>query len=109
MTYVFPAALDCLPIDGEFIFSVHSVSYPLKPDVPDICWPCNPETSHVIHYPEMSEISIFDSAYGGKSLLREYGAVLELIQIFTGKKVGWRNMFLCLASKIHNVTKLPSQ
>jgi hypothetical protein len=36
-----------LPIDGKFIISVHSVSYPLKPNVSDICWPRNPEIAYV--------------------------------------------------------------
>jgi GTP-dependent phosphoenolpyruvate carboxykinase len=52
----------------------------------------------------MSEISIFDSAYGRKSLLREHGAVFELIQIFTGKKVGRRNMFGANNSQCHKTS-----
>lgn len=54
----------------EFVRCFHSVGVPLPAEKPIINnWPCNPEKTTIIHFPDPRKVISFGSGYGGNSLL----------------------------------------
>ncbi|CAF4216477.1 unnamed protein product, partial [Rotaria magnacalcarata] len=56
--------------DEEFVKCLHSVGLP-RPHVQKVVnnWPCNPEKTLIVHFPDIRKVISFGSGYGGNSLL----------------------------------------
>ena len=99
MTRMGQSVLDSLGERDFFIPCLHSVGNAPDGGVVDVPWPCDPDNTYIVHFPEQRTIVSYGSGYGGNALLGKSVWPCELLLVWPVIMNGWLNICLFWCGK----------
>ena len=92
MTRMGKRVLDQMGEKDFFVPCLHSVGFPLKQGVEGVPWPCDPDNTYIVHFPEQRDDRFLRQWLWWKCVVGKSVWLCELLPAWRETTSGWPNI-----------------